>query len=239
MSRSPIYVGGSSKGVGKTFVALGLLHLLKQHYQTGAWKPIDVGHLQYNAADVLSDGQRLHQAAQMAEHPNLVNPFLLNEDLPPILAARRDGVALKTAALQQDFKTLLTRFEQIVIEGARGLQTPLTETDTELDLLAHWKPKILWVTNIGERELADTLLQIHVLKQAQIEIAGIILSNRENNKNSELIHYQWLTLEEESSVAVLALLPFLETGLENPAKIGDLLDKHFDKNHLNLWGDSN
>ena len=231
----PIYVGGSSQGVGKTFVALGLLYLLRQHYKTAAWKPIDVGQLKYHAADILTDGQRLHHAAQMADHPNLVNPFLLNEELPPVLAARRDGVTLHPATLHQYFKMLSTRYERVVIEGGRGLFMPLTETEREIDLLANWKPEVLWVTQIGERDLADTLLQIHALKQAQIAITGIILSNGNNIKNAELIHYQWLTLEEELSVTVIALLPFLKSGLEDPAAIGALLTKNFDKNHLGLF----
>ncbi|MBF0276714.1 MAG: AAA family ATPase [SAR324 cluster bacterium] len=235
MKNSPIYVGGSSKGVGKTFVALGLLHLLRKKFHTVAWKPVDVGHLAYNAADVLSDGQRLHRAAEIEEHPNLVNPFLLNEDFPPILAARRDGIALKSDTLQDYFKSLSARFEQIVIEGGRGLLLPLTESQTELGLLSSWKAKVIWVTNIGEHELADTLLQIQTLKKEQIEITGIILSNRENNKNAELIYYQWLTLEEKLSVTVLALLPFLESGLEKPDAIGNLLEKQFDKKHLGLF----
>ena len=70
-----IYVGGSAKGVGKTFVALGLLHLLSRNYKTAAWKPVDVGQTDYNAADLPGDGLRLHRAASMSEHPNLVNPF--------------------------------------------------------------------------------------------------------------------------------------------------------------------
>ena len=76
-----IYVGGTSKGVGKTFVTLGLLHLLSQNHKTAAWKAVDVGQMEYNAVDEPSDGLRIASSGNMNEHPNLVNPFLLNEDL--------------------------------------------------------------------------------------------------------------------------------------------------------------
>ncbi len=227
-----IYVGGSAKGVGKTFVALGLLHLLSRNYKTAAWKPVDVGQMDYNAADLPGDGLRLHRAASMSEHPNLVNPFLLNEDLPPVLAARRDGITLKTKVLQHHFKQLYTHFERIVIEGGRSLYTPLTETEMEIEFFRYWNPRVVWVTNIGERELAETLLQLHALQQAKVEIVGIVLSNRLNSKNADLIFYQWLTLEEKTSVRVLALLPFLASGLNNPASIGELISEHFDRNAL-------
>ena len=227
-----IYVGGSAKGVGKTFVALGLLHLLSQNYKTAAWKAVDVGQMDYNAADAPGDGVRLHQASSMSEHPNWVNPFLLNEDLPPVLASRRDGIVLKTKVLQGYFKKLYRHFERIVIEGGRGLLTPLTETELEIELLQNWASRVVWVTNIGERELAETLLQLHTLQQAKVDIAGIVLSNRFNCKHTDLIHYQWLTLEEKSSVRVLALLPFLASGLKSPAGIGELISEHFDRDAL-------
>lgn len=233
---STIYVGGSSKGVGKTFVALGLLHLLAQNYKTGAWKPVDVGQVDYNAGDRLTDGERLQQVSGMQEHINFINPFMLNEDLPPVLAARRDGVHVKSSLLDQYFEILCQRFEYLVIEGGRSLHTPFTETETELECLSKWQPKILWVTNLGERELSETLLQIHTLKEAQLQIVGIILSNRENLKHGGATHYQWLTLEEQLSVRVLALLPYLETGLEEVSAIGNLLSQHFDADYRDLLG---
>lgn len=228
------YVGGTSAGAGKTFVALGLLHILSQFSEVAAWKPIDVGNIVYNSSDQLTDGERLKQAGKMAGHINLVNPFLLNENLPPILAARRDGVRLTDKALNQYLDILCKKFDYIVIEGFRGLHSPITETSNELELLVMWKPKVLWVSPIGESALAETLLQIHVLKQAGIEVLGIILNNHDNTKNTELIHYQWNTLEEQLSTRVLALLPFLSTGLDAPNMIGKQLYDHFDKEYLHL-----
>ncbi len=229
-----LYVGGSSKGVGKTFIALGFLYSLGQHYKASGWKPIDVGHVNYNAADIMTDGERFHQAIQMTEHPNLINPFLFNEDLPPVLAAQRDGIVSKTEILQRYFQLVCKHFDHVVIEGARGLYTPLTSTETEIDLLTAWQPKVLWVTTIGERELSETLLQVKILQQHQINVVGIILNNRDNNKHADLIHYQWLTLEEQLQIKVLALIPFLELGLEDPDAIRILLHQHLDKDYLGL-----
>ena len=231
-----LYVGGSSKGVGKTFVALGFLHLLAQNHPTGAWKPIEVGQMVRHATNTATDGERLRQAARLQEHINWVNPFLLNEDLPPVLAARRDGIRLKTAVLDQYFEQLCQRFDYLVIEGGRSLGAPLTETHTEIECLTRWKSQVIWVTNIGERELAETLLQIRALQAAQVEVAGIVLSNRNHLKHADLIHYQWLTLEEQLSVRVLALLPYLETGLEDVPAIGNLLMENFDEGYLDLLG---
>lgn len=233
---SLLYVGGSSQGVGKTFVALGLLHLLKQNFKTGAWKPVEVGQMVHHAKNTFTDGERLRHAAGLEDHINWVNPFLLNEDLPPVLAARRDGIRLKTQVLDQYFEELCRRFEWLVIEGGRSLHSPLTETDTELECLLRWNPKVLWVTTLGERELAETLLQVRALQASGLEVCGIVLSNGKNLKHADLIHYQWLTLEEQLSVRILALLPFLKTHLEDVPAIGRLLIQHFDESFLDLLG---
>ncbi len=229
-----IYVGGTAKGVGKTFVALGLIHNLIKHRQVGAWKPVDVGHIVYNAADVPTDGERLHETAQMAEHANLCNPYLFNEDFPSVFAALRDGVKVETKVLRQYWSLLSQRFEWVVTEGARGLFSPLTETDTEMDLLCAWKPKLIWVTAIGSREFHDTLVQVKALQHAKVPLVGILLTNAHNAKDANLMHYQWVHLEEQLSIRVLGLLPFLKSGLDDPAAIGALMHENMDANYLNL-----
>lgn len=229
-----VYVGGSGAGVGKTFVSLGLLDQLSKTQKVGAWKAIDLGHVDYNAADVLTDGERLQNTASMTEHMNLVNPFILNENLPPVLAAQRDGIKISSEILEQYFQKISKRYDRMVMEGARGLYTPLTKdpegnVQCEIDYLKQLNPTIVWVTSIGEADLSSTLLQIHALKQANLDIAGIVLSNRNQVKNADLLHYQWLALEEQTDIRVAGLLPFLESQLEDPQAIGRLMRKNLDE----------
>lgn len=228
------YIGGTSGGVGKTFVSLGLLHELRKQHKVGAWKPVDVGQVAYNANDELSDGEHFQQVGAMEESVNLINPYLLNEDLPPVLAAQRDGIQVDAKLIQKYAILLSKRYDRLLIEGTRGLLTPLhhieeKKTETPLDWLKQVRPRVIWVTTIGERALSETLTQVTLLQQHQIDVQAIILSNRDNVKHGDLIHYQWVTLEQQLSVRVVGLLPFLNTGLNEPDKIGELLKKHLEK----------
>ncbi|MGK5091323.1 dethiobiotin synthase [Deltaproteobacteria bacterium TL4] len=223
-----IYVGGSSKGVGKTFVALGLITCFLTDSKVGAFKPVDVGHIHYNAADAFTDGERLHQAALMTEHINLVNPFLFNEDLPPVLAGQRDGVKISSKTIKQYLELLKQHFELVVIEGSRGLYLPVSSEETELDLLIQWRPKIIWVAGIGEHELSDTLLQVKQLQQQNLEVVGVILNNREDSFHSDLIRYQWLTLEQQLAIRVIGLIPCLKTGHDDVKTLGKVLAQNLE-----------
>ena len=89
------------QGVGKTSW-LWPWSLLQQHLgRVTAWKPLDVNGIGYQIQDSDSDGERLHRATNMSEHINLLNPYLFNEDLPPLLAAQRDGVKVDENVLSQ------------------------------------------------------------------------------------------------------------------------------------------
>ena len=99
---TPLLCVAGARGVGKTSVAVALVSLLQQQLgRVTAWKPLDVNGIGYQIQDSDSDGERLHRATNMSEHINLLNPYLFNEDLPPLLAAQRDGVKVDENVLSQ------------------------------------------------------------------------------------------------------------------------------------------
>ena len=61
-----------------------------------------------------------------------------------------------------------------MIEGNRGLLTPITETDSEIELLQLWTPRVVWVTNVGEREPGGTLLQISALSRQTLKLPALL-----------------------------------------------------------------
>ena len=94
-------------GSGKTQVILGMLQLArKRGTPIGACKPVDVGDIDYQSQDQASDAECFQETGGMPEHVSLINPYLLNESLPPQLAAERDGIAI-------DLKLLETRINEL------------------------------------------------------------------------------------------------------------------------------
>ena len=99
-------------GSGKTQVILGMLQLArKRGPPIGACKPVDVGDIDYQSRDQASDAECFQETGGMPEHVSLINPYLLNESLPPQLATERDGIAidLKLLAVSYTHLTLPTK----------------------------------------------------------------------------------------------------------------------------------
>lgn len=224
-----LYVTGSQKLVGKTTIALGIIHYL-QSLQINAcgWKPIDVGQLEYNAQDTLSDGEKFQQLAHSFVQVNLVNPYLLNENLPPVLASQRDGLRIDSHTLHHYLQKLETIHDFILIEGATGISMPQTQTDTSFTFIQKWKSPVLWISGTTELDLAITLTSLTLLRQNDLEIVGVILNNVDEEQNTDLLRYHWITIEEQTDCRVFGLLPKIKFKDPIPQEISLHLQQHFE-----------
>jgi len=225
---TPLLCVAGARGVGKTSVAVALVSLLQQHLgRVIAWKPLDVNGIGYQIQDSDSDGERLHRATNMSEHINLLNPYLLNEDLPPLLAAQRDGVKVDEKVLSQRLELLRRRSDAVLMESLAELLSLWTTKHSGLELLQQWQARILWVSGIGRESLEQTLQAVTLLQQAGIS-CQLLLNNTTNELNADLLQYQWMMLEERLDLRVLGLLPYrTEENRRNAKWLSDNLETTF------------
>ena len=225
---TPLLCVAGARGVGKTCVAVALVSLLQQHLgRVIAWKPLDVNGIGYQIQDSDSDGERLHRATNMSEHINLLNPYLLNEDLPPLLAAQRDGVKVDEKVLSQRLELLRRRSDAVLMESLAELLSLWTAKHSGLELLQQWQARILWVSGIGRESLEQTLQAVTLLQQAGIS-CQLLLNNTTNELNADLLQYQWMMLEERLDLRVLGLLPYrTEENRRNAKWLSDNLETTF------------
>jgi len=225
---TPLLCVAGARGVGKTSVAVALVSLLLQHLgRVIAWKPLDVNGIGYQIQDSDSDGERLHRATNMSEHINLLNPYLFNEDLPPLLAAQRDGVKVDENVLSQRLELLRRRSDVVLMESLAELLGCWTAKHSGLELLQQWQARILWVSGIGRESLEQTLQAVTLLQQAGMS-CQLLLNNTTNELNADLLQYQWMMLEERLDLRVLGLLPYrIEENRRNTMWLSDNLETTF------------
>ena len=225
---TPLLCVAGARGVGKTSVAVALVSLLQQHLgRVTAWKPLDVNGIGYQTQDSDSDGERLHRATNMSEHINLLNPYLFNEDLPPLLAAQRDGVKVDENVLSQRLELLRRRSDVVLMESLAELLGCWTAKHSGLELLQQWQASILWVSGIGRESLEQTLQAVTLFQQAGI-FCQLLLNNTTNELNADLLQYQWMMLEERLDLRVLGLLPYrIEENRRNATWLSDNLETTF------------
>jgi dethiobiotin synthetase len=123
-----IAISGIHTGIGKTIVSAVLTQALSAHY----WKPVQAGIEERDASlvrQLITDGEtRVHEEA-----------VVLTQPLSPHTAAAIDGVEI-------DFTSFAwpDTNQQLLVETAGGLLSPMSATTTMADFIAHYNlPTVL------------------------------------------------------------------------------------------------
>lgn len=124
-----VAVLGSGTDAGKTFVSCRLVEDLRARgHALRVRKPVVSGFVDDDA----SDPRRLMRAAASAEALDVVSPWRFRDPISPDAAAKNEGVVVEFA----DVVAACAVSGDVVVEGAGGVLSPLTETHTQLDLAA-------------------------------------------------------------------------------------------------------
>jgi len=167
-------VTGTDTAVGKTFVSVLLVKLLRRRkLHVAAMKPVETG---VTPDDPRSDAVRLRQAAGGGDPLELVRPLLITEPLAPWVAASRAGTSVDLEALDQAFERLADGKEAIVVEGAGGLLVPLTRDLAFDGLFGRWGLDVIVVAGNRLGALNHTLLTVRAAHDAGLRVRGVILN---------------------------------------------------------------
>lgn len=116
-----IFVVGTGTDVGKTHVTAALVMAAREDGRPfDAWKPIASG-----TSDRMGDDAR----AIGARMPPL---YAFEPPISPHLAARRAGITVQADSVAKQAKLILG--DDAIIESAGGLFSPISDTETNLDL---------------------------------------------------------------------------------------------------------
>ena len=167
-------VTGTDTDVGKTFVSVILLKLMRRRgLDVAAMKPVETG---VTPSDPRSDAVRLQAAAGGQDALEMVRPLLIAEPLAPWVAAARSGSVVDVDALDAAFQRLQDGRDGVLVEGAGGLLTPLTR-DTAFDrLFARWDLDAVIVAANRLGTLNHTLLTVRAAQAAGLRISGVVLN---------------------------------------------------------------
>jgi dethiobiotin synthetase len=200
-----LFVTATDTGVGKTEVACALLRGARAAGQdVGAMKPAQSGHV----AGEPSDADRLHAAAGGVDPRELVCPYTFAAPLAPAVAARLEGVEVSLARVLDAARALAARHEALLVEGAGGLLTPLTERETYADLAVALALPVLVVARAGLGTVNHTALTVEALRARGLAVLGVVL-NRTSPATDPSEPHNAAEIERLSRAPVLAALPFL------------------------------
>jgi dethiobiotin synthetase len=130
-----LFITGTDTDVGKTYVAALIAHqLTTAGYRVGVYKPAASGCRLENSRLISDDALLLWHAAGEPGEFEKVCPQCFLAPLAPHLAARAEGKKIDGKLLRDGLKYWLARSDIVLVEGAGGLLSPLSDNDYVADL---------------------------------------------------------------------------------------------------------
>jgi len=173
-----IFITGTDTDVGKTVIAAGLTAALRRRGVRAVYfKPIQSGCPEEGGRLIPTDARFARDLAGLTEPLELLTPLTLRLPLAPGVAAAREGMAVDLGRVAASLRELAGRYDFFVVEGAGGLYVPLIDTSfLVLDLIRWLRLPLLVVARAGLGTINHTALTVMAARQAEIEVAGIILN---------------------------------------------------------------
>lgn len=182
------FVTGTDTGVGKTMVCALLAAGLRHCY----WKPVQSGSMEGMDSDLVRGISGLEQDRIIPES------YVFSQPLSPHLAAQKEGARIDLDLIQPPLNS-----GSLIIEGAGGIMVPLNENSLMIDLIKKLGVPVLIVACNRLGVINHTLLSTGALKQAGVDVLGVILNGAVNNEHKQAI-------EHYTDISVLAQLERLD-----------------------------
>jgi dethiobiotin synthetase len=134
-----LFITGTGTGVGKTYVAaLIARELVKSEKRVGVYKPVASGCETRDGELVSSDAITLWTAAGKPGTLDAVCLQRFAAPLAPHLAARAERRRVDAALLRSGLEFWRARSDVVLIEGAGGLMSPISDDDYNADIAAEF-----------------------------------------------------------------------------------------------------
>lgn len=169
---SGVFVTGTDTGVGKTRVAVALIHTLRaQGLRVAAMKPVSAGS---GPGELNEDVVALMQAANVKADVADVNPYAFAEPIAPHIAAQQAGVNIELSVIVAAFTRLAATADVVVVEGAGGWRVPLTEHEDMADLAQRLGLPVVLVVGLRLGCLNHAVLTAESILGSHVPWAGWI-----------------------------------------------------------------
>jgi len=186
-------ISGTDTGVGKTYVACGLIRALRKSGRPAVGlKPLCSGGWE--------DIEAIMNANEQAVPLHVVNSVLFQAPLAPYAAALVENRTFDLVAAKMNFAGIQSQFSPIFVEGAGGLLVPILRDYDFGDLAADWGLGLIIVAANRLGVLNHCRLIVEVAQRRGLSISAIVLNE----------------LDDETDVARQTNPSILEDVLEKP-----------------------
>lgn len=211
-----LFFTGTDTDVGKTYVAsLAVAELCHSGRSVAVYKPVASGCEQVGEELVSGDAVALWEASGRRGTLHDVCPQRFLAPLAPASAAAAEGRSIDDELLLSGLDAVSEGAEWVVIEGAGGLLSPLSDTQLNSDLADKLDTELVIVAANRLGVIHQVLATVLAAKALGLPVVGVIL-NQISERTDPSCASNAATIANFTSVPVLAELTFgvRQTGID-------------------------
>lgn len=172
-----LFFAGTDTDVGKTYVAaLAVEELCHSGLRVGVYKPVASGCELQGSELVSADARRLWEASARAHSLQVVCPQRFAAPLAPHLAARLDGKVVDETLLLTGMDAVSEGMDVVVVEGAGGLMSPLSEHLLNSDLARKLRAQVVIVAANRLGAIHQLLATVTAAAALRLPVVGTVLN---------------------------------------------------------------
>jgi len=203
------FVTGTDTEVGKTLASCALLQAANARgFHTAGYKPVASGS-EWTAQELRnSDALALQRNAAVALDYAAVNPYTFEEPTSPHIVSAALNQPIDATVLSSGLRQLEEAADWVLVEGAGGWFTPLSETLSFADWVTAEKLPVILVVGVKLGCINHALLTAQAVQSAGLRLAGWIANDV---VPPGLRHSEYLaTLRRVLPAPCLGEIPWLE-----------------------------
>lgn len=204
-----LFITGTDTAVGKTHVTcLIARQLIARQLRVAAYKPVCSGAIEpVDDNPRWDDIERLKAATGHVWTTDQICAQRFVAPLAPPIAARLEGKSIDFAGLIEGARKF-DSVDLLLIEGAGGWLSPVTEIKTNADLAQALEAPILVVARTGLGTINHTLLTIESIRRRGLKIAGVVLNRANAGGDDQSGLTNAAEIEAHSGVPVFGTVAF-------------------------------
>jgi dethiobiotin synthetase len=184
-----LFVTGTNTEVGKTYIAALIARsLVAAGRKVAVYKPVASGCSLQNGNLVADDAVQLWEGSGRHGTLQEVCPQRYLAPIAPHRAAASEGKRVDAQLLRSGLAAWTDRCEVVIVEGAGGLMSPMSDTDYAADLAAEFGYPLIVVAANALGVINQTLQTLLAAKHhaPPLPVAGVILNDVQPQGETDL-----------------------------------------------------
>lgn len=216
------FVTGTDTEVGKTVASSALLQAANRAgYKSAGYKPVASGS-EYTAQGLRNDDAlALQRNSRVALRYEQVNPFTFAEPTSPHIVSAAEGRPIDAATISAGLRGLEALSDWVLVEGAGGWFTPLSDALTFADWVQEEQLPVILVVGVKLGCINHAMLTARAVLHAGLPLAGWIANDIQppGKRHSEYL----ATLKRVLPAPFLGEIPWLADAAQRE-DLGRFLD---------------